>query len=216
MRGSSRGGIYLRSLNGYPAKRHALGRLDEHAREQQPERCSVIDHQDRAGLAVPGTSGDPTQLYEGPTEWCAEMAGLPIPRRSVRDRLARRPMVPRSPHIIRHRPDSLRSRGRRCSSKGCASTEEPAKAAATVGVGDARPRRRSARRLPAGSTDLRRMVLPSTLAAPWSAPVRPLPWAVLASGRSGAGSRRRALAAPPPRRAGRRRSARAARSGRRS
>jgi hypothetical protein len=83
----------------------------------------------------------------------------------------------------------------------------PAKAAATVGVGAARPRRRSARRLPAGSTDLRRMVLPSTLAAPWSAPVRPLPWAVLASGRSGAGSRRRGLAAPPPRRAGRPRTA---------
>src|SRR4051794_19823535 len=45
----------------------------------------------------------------------------------------------------------------------------PAKAAATVGVGAARSRRRSARRLPAGSTDLRRVVLPSTLAAPWSA-----------------------------------------------
>src|SRR3954471_20649397 len=28
-------------------------------------------------------------------------------------------------HLSRHRPDSLRSRVRRCSSKGCASTEDP-------------------------------------------------------------------------------------------
>src|SRR5215208_1451430 len=49
----------------------------------------------------------------------------------------------------------------------------------------------------------RRMVLRSALAAPWSAPVRRLPPAVLAGGRSGAGSQRTTLAAPPPRPAGR-------------
>ena len=143
MRGSSRGGIYLRSLNGYPAKRHALGRLDEHAREQQPERCSVIDHQDRAGLAVPGTSGDPTQLYEGPTEWCAEMAGLPIPRRSVRDRLARRPMVPRSPLSadIAHIAFVLGVDG---GTRRVVRQPGTANAAASVGVDAARPRRSSA------------------------------------------------------------------------
>src|SRR6187397_2101103 len=49
-----------------------------------------------------------------------------------------------------------------------------------------------------------------------SVPVRPPPRAVLASARSGAGSRRTRRAAPPPRPAGTRGGGRGARSGRRS
>ena len=118
--------------------------------------------------------------------------------------------------ISRHHPDSLRSRGRRWSSKGCASTEDPPKAGprlawamrdlAAVLAGGFR------RALP----DLRRMVLSSTLAAPWPASVRPLPWAVLANGRPCAGSRRPATVAPPPRLAGIRGSGHGAQSGRRT
>src|SRR3954447_18419668 len=62
----------------------------------------------------------------------------------------------------------------------------------------------------------RRTAFPLALAAPRSARVRPPRRAVLAGGRSGAGSRRTAPAAPPPRPAGTRDSGRGARSGRRS
>jgi hypothetical protein len=62
----------------------------------------------------------------------------------------------------------------------------------------------------------RRTVLPSALAAPRSARVRPQQRAVLGGGRSGAGSRRTRHEAPPPRPAGTRGSGRGARSGRQS
>ena len=119
--------------------------------------------------------------------------------------------------LIQDSPDSLRLRARPCSSKGCSSIGMPAVGSSEARVNDGRPPPASSRVLSAGSSNPRRMALPSALAA------------AMARSRQAAatgGPRTRSIrcrvaansvpAAPPPRRVGGPRSGRGGRPGRRS
>ena len=88
---------------------------------------------------------------------------------------------------------------------------------AILSVGTDRKRLHGRRQpVAAGSAGLRRMALSSTAAITCLPPIMSPAQAILAAGRSDAGSRQRATLARRPRRAGRRRSGHAGRSGRRS
>jgi hypothetical protein len=88
---------------------------------------------------------------------------------------------------------------------------------AILSVGTDRKRPHGRRQpVAAGSAGLRRMALSSTAAITCLPPIMSPAQAILAAGRSDAGSRQRATLARRPRRAGRRRSGHAGRSGRRS
>jgi hypothetical protein len=139
------------------------------------------------------------------TSWRVPEPRTSLDRRQVLDRRSNR-----------YSPDGLGRYPKRCSSAGPRSRGGHVRRRIPGARGRWTPTRRRIRAALVPLVDLGAWFSPRLRPPPWFAPVRPPPRAVLASGRSGAGSPRKAPAAPPPRPAGTPDSGRGARAGRRS